>query len=166
MSVCTFQPGNFTGWGSDGVKQRVYCYFMFARLSLWAFRHKASNSPLHYNILSLPDSCRFCMVLFLLHSPYSLVLNKRQDILTPSLPQPVEFPGWKVHGRTCKQYFSGPITHLLSLSTFWCKSFHIPAQKRRQKGLRISRFALLLAIFKWHHGSEVVNGKYNYKNRR
>ena len=24
--------------------------------------------------------------------------------LTPSLPQPVIFPGWKIHGRACKQY--------------------------------------------------------------
>ena len=25
-------------------------------------------------------------------------------LLTPSLPQPVQFPGWKMQGRTCKQY--------------------------------------------------------------
>ena len=32
----------------------------------------------------------------------------------------------------------------------------MPVQKRRQNGCRVSNFALLLAIFKWHHGSERV----------
>ena len=29
---------------------------------------------------------------------------KLTDLLTPSLPQPVKFPGWKMHGRAYKQY--------------------------------------------------------------
>ena len=29
--------------------------------------------------------------------------------------------------------------------------------KRRQKGLRVSNFPLLMVVFKWHHGSEGVN---------
>ena len=40
------------------------------------------------------------------------------------------------------------------------KSFHVPVRKRRQKGLRGLRFALLLVVFKWHHGSEGVNVGY------
>ena len=36
------------------------------------------------------------------------------------------------------------------------KSFHIPEQKRRQKGFRVSKFALLLVGFKRHHSSEGV----------
>ena len=32
----------------------------------------------------------------------------------------------------------------------------MPVRKRRQKGLRFSDFALLLAVFKWYPGSEVV----------
>ena len=46
---------------------------------------------------------------------------------------------------------------------FWWKSFHMPVQKRkkkkrRKKGLRVSNFALLLVVYKWHAGSERVKG--------
>ena len=37
------------------------------------------------------------------------------------------------------------------------KFFHMPVQKRRQKGFRVSKFALLLVGFKRHHSSEGVN---------
>ena len=30
-------------------------------------------------------------------------------------------------------------------------------RKRKQKGLRVYNFALLMVVFKWHHGSEGVN---------
>ena len=33
---------------------------------------------------------------------------------------------------------------------------HMPVQKRRQKGSRVSYLVLLLVVFKWHHGSEGV----------
>ena len=33
----------------------------------------------------------------------------------------------------------------------------MPVRKRRQKGLKVSNFALLLVVFNWHHGSEGVN---------
>ena len=33
----------------------------------------------------------------------------------------------------------------------------MPLQKGKQKDVRISNFTLLLAVFKWHHGSERVN---------
>ena len=39
---------------------------------------------------------------------------------------------------------------------FWSNSFHMPVQKRKQKGLRVSDFALSLVVFKWRHGSERV----------
>ena len=32
----------------------------------------------------------------------------------------------------------------------------MPGRKRRQKGLRVSDFALLLVVFRIHHGSEGV----------
>ena len=32
----------------------------------------------------------------------------------------------------------------------------MPVRKRRQKGLRVSSFPILLVVFKLHHGSEVV----------
>ena len=40
---------------------------------------------------------------------------------------------------------------------FWWKSFYILVWKRKQKGWRVSNLALLLVVFKLHHGSEGVN---------
>ena len=39
------------------------------------------------------------------------------SILTPSLPQPVTFPGWKMHGPACKQNISRPL--VLATTQFW-----------------------------------------------
>ena len=77
--------------------------------------------------------------------------------LTPSLPEPVKFPGWKMYGRAYKQC----IVQSYNTCTYQCyafrwKSFHMPVQKRRQKGWRVSDLALSLVVFKWHHGSEGV----------
>ena len=38
---------------------------------------------------------------------------------------------------------------------FLWKSFHVPLRKRRQKGLKVSDFALLLVVFKWHSSEGV-----------
>ena len=47
------------------------------------------------------------------------------------------------------------------------KILHMTVRKRRQKVLRVSNFALLLVVFKWHHGSEGVNKKkYRSKTTR
>ena len=36
-------------------------------------------------------------------------------------------------------------------------------KRRRKKGWRVSNFALLLVVFKWHHGSEGINAiQYSY----
>ena len=55
--------------------------------------------------------------------------------------------------------FSGPVTSAFNVlrfrdypSTCQCKK-----RKRTQKGLRVWNLALLLVVFKWHHGSEEVN---------
>ena len=50
--------------------------------------------------------------------------------------------------------FSSPITHLLSVLCVV-----MPVRKIRQKGLRVSDFALSLVVFKRHYGSEEVNLK-------
>ena len=62
----------------------------------------------------------------------------------------------QMHGRAYKQYiiYSGPVAHLLLMSCVLMKLLHVPVRKRRQKGLRVSDFALF--IFKRHHGSEGV----------
>ena len=79
--------------------------------------------------------------------------------LTPSLPKTVTFPGWKMHRRSCKQYIFRSYNNLLSMFTFWWKSFHNAVRKRKQKGLRVSNFTLLLAIFKWHGSERVKKNK-------
>ena len=77
--------------------------------------------------------------------------------LTPSLSQPVKFPGGRVHGRACKQYISRSCNICFQCYAFWWKSFHMPVRKRRRKDWRVSNFALIWVVFKWHHGSEGVN---------
>ena len=70
-------------------------------------------------------------------------------LLTPSLPQPVKFLGWKMDGRTAP---SGPNFDAVRFgeNAFTCQA------KRKRKGLTVSHFVLLLVIFKWHQGSEGV----------
>ena len=64
-------------------------------------------------------------------------------LLTPSLPQPVQFPGRKMHRRACKQYIFWFYKIYFQGYTLWWKSFHVPVQKkkkkRRQKGLKVSK---------------------------
>ena len=80
-------------------------------------------------------------------------------LLTP----PAKFPGWKVHGRPCKQcifpscniYLCVWLSLVKDCTSLW-KSFPMPVSKGKQRGLRVSNLALLLVVFKWHHGSEGV----------
>ena len=70
--------------------------------------------------------------------------------LTLSLPQPVEFPGWKMHGTDApaNSVFSGRnLTHLLSMLCVFVNS-HPSANKKTKKGLRVSNFAHLSVVFK------------------
>ena len=108
--------------------------------------------------LQLRNISKHCTILY---SPAHKMYAKKVDyffnfFLTPSLPKPVRFPGWKMHRRACKQYIFRPFNNLLSMCTFWWKSFHNTVRKRKQKALRVSNLTFLLAIFKWHHGSEGV----------
>ena len=36
-------------------------------------------------------------------------------------------------------------------------------KKKKKKGLKVSNFALLWVVFKWHHGSEGVNDDLQYR---
>ena len=65
--------------------------------------------------------------------------------------------------------FSGPITNLLLIlcvliTIISCanekneKMKKMERKRRRRKALMISKFVLLLVVFKCHHGSEAVNG--------
>ena len=85
-----------------------------------------------------------------------LLLARWLNSLTPLLPQHVTFPGWMMHWRACKQYIFRSYKIYFQCYAFSWKSFHMPAGKRRQKGLRVSNFVLLWVVFKWYHGSEGV----------
>ena len=94
----------------------------------------------------------------LLHPCHFITVTYSMIILTPSLPQPVKFPGWKMHGCACKQC----IFWSYNTSTFNAMRFDenlFTCQcGREKKGLRVSNFALFMVIFKWHQGSEGVKG--------
>ena len=52
--------------------------------------------------------------------------------------------------------FPAPITNLISTVWVLIKISSHTVVKNIQKCVRISNFLLLLVVFKWHHGSEVV----------
>ena len=105
------------------------------------------RGPVILDIIFIPLSC-FVTLAF--------ILDFSVSILTPSLPQPVKFPGWKKHGHACKQIIFRSYNFCIN-AIFWWKSFHMPVRRTKQKGLRVSNFAFSLAIFKRHPGSEGVN---------
>ena len=54
--------------------------------------------------------------------------------LTPSLPQPVKCPGWKMHGRACKQYiFRSCVTPTFSAVNFDESPFTYQCEKEDKK---------------------------------
>ena len=53
--------------------------------------------------------------------------------LTPSLPQPVIFPGWKMQGCACEHYISGPITFILNVMRFNENPFACQCEKEDKK---------------------------------
>ena len=89
---------------------------------------------------------------------FSAILTLGAISLTPSLPQPVKFPGWKMRGRACKPYiFRSYNTSTFSAMRLDKNPFTRRCEKRMQKGVRVWDFALLWLVFKWRHGSEGVN---------
>ena len=77
--------------------------------------------------------------------------------LTPSLIQPVKFLGWRMHRHACKQYIFQSHNICFQWYALWWWALHMPMQKRRERGLWVSNFALSWVVCKWHHGSEGVN---------
>ena len=68
--------------------------------------------------------------------------------VTPSLPQLVNFLGWKVHtDMPANSIFDGPITNLLSILCVWIEILWC-AHAKRGGALTISNLALLLVIFR------------------
>ena len=66
-----------------------------------------------------------------------------ETILTPSQPPPVKFPGWMMHGRTCKQYIFRSSNIYFQFYAFWWRSFHMQVRKTKIKrlyGFQISHF--------------------------
>ena len=73
----------------------------------------------------------------------------------------MKFPGCKMHAHASRQRIlrssstSAVSAMRLDENPFTCSQSG--GEKRRsQKGLRVSDFALLSVVFKWHHGSEGV----------
>ena len=58
----------------------------------------------------------------------------RVAVLTPSLPQPVKFPGWMMHGRACKQYiFRSYNINIFSATRFDGDPFRCQCEKEDKK---------------------------------
>ena len=70
-------------------------------------------------------------------SRYGWIMNA---LLTPQLPQPVNFPGWKVHTYTpANSIFEGPITTLLSILCILIEVL-LRAHAKREKSLNNFKF--------------------------
>ena len=83
---------------------------------------------------------------------------EQAGMLTPSLFQPVGFPGQK---STCAclqiMYFAVLWQIHFQCCALWWKCFHLlTGGRRKPKGFGISNFALLSLVTKWHRGHERV----------
>ena len=95
--------------------------------TVWIFQNLSSAS-LWMPFFDLLDKMWVCHVLQMFVS--------KMLMLTPSLPQLVNFPGWKMHGRACKQYiFWSYDTSTLSLMLRVLMKIlsHANARKKRKK---------------------------------
>ena len=74
-------------------------------------------------------------------------------LFNPSLPQPVQFPGWKVHAHACKQYFFGPITNYFQCCAFGRekKSLRMPSEKEDKKA-----YEFQFSHFCWLFSSDIM----------
>ena len=75
--------------------------------------------------------------------------------LTPSPPQPVQFPGWMINRRARLFSGPGPMTCLLSVLCVLVKIHSYACAKKKKKGLMVLNFAFYWS-FKWRHGGEGV----------
>ena len=97
----------------------------------------------------------------LLHPCHFITVMYSMIILTPSLPQPVKFPGWKMHGCACKQC----IFWSYNTSTFNAMRFDENlftcqcGRKKKAYGFQISHFS-------WSFSSDIraVKGLKEYHN--
>ena len=67
--------------------------------------------------------------------------------LTPSLPQPVKFPGWMVHRCACKQYIFQSCNIYFQFCAFWGRSFYMPVWKKKTKRLKSFKFHTFMGWF-------------------
>ena len=91
-----------------------------------------------------------CFWVFLLwncetHAFWNFISLVIQSVfLTPSLPQPVRFPGWKMLGRACKQYVFQSCNVYFSMLCIWMSILsHASAKKKKTKkatGFQVLRF--------------------------
>ena len=71
--------------------------------------------------------------------------------LTPSLPQPVKYTVWKMHGHTCKLYISAPIPSTFSAMCFDENPFTCQCEKEDKSS---QRFQIL--PFDWLFSSDIM----------
>ena len=66
---------------------------------------------------------------------------------TPSLPQPVQFPGWKMHGRAYEQYIFCSYNIYFQCYMFWWKSFHMIMWKIKPETVQGFKFYTFIGRF-------------------
>ena len=75
---------------------------------------------------------------------YEKAVSRRPN---PFTVQACKISGLKDARTRSKEYVFRSCNIYFQCYAFWWKFFHMPVRKRRQKGVRISNFALLLVVF-------------------
>ena len=115
------------------------------------FRHVLQNESCSESKMNPVMLSASLQAVFILQSYHVL------SPLTPSLPQHVKFTAWKMHARTCRQYIFRAYNTSTFNAIFFFPENLFTSRCEKEKGLKVSNLAILLVVFKLHHGSGGVN---------
>ena len=82
----------------------------------------------------------------------------KQGHLTPSLPQPVQFLGSKMHGHACTQYSFQSFNIYFQCCVFWWKSSLMSVLKKREEEKKAEGFQILHLYLSFSSDTMVVKG--------
>ena len=132
--------------------------------SFWSLLPTAwQPHPIFGRFFSTEGRCvLLCKELIMAKDSRNMTMQRwRKFQLTPSLPQPVKFPGRKRKNNNKKQQLRFPFCdnfNQLSVLCFLMEVLsHVNVKRKPKNALKALQFTLLLVVFKWNHGSKWVN---------
>ena len=108
-------------------------------------------------VQTMPGTWTWNIIQLTLFTGHMITTNDVILILTPSLPQHVQFPGWEMHACTCKQYISWSYsTSTFNAMCFDLKNPFMLVEKNKQR-LKGFEFGTFIGCFQMTPGSEGVS---------